>query len=126
MKIIAKTRSVLISNKAETLVEVIVAFAVLTIVCVLLGQGMSYAQSIEGFAIEKTKACDDAMKKLQKTVTKGGSDAESRDPINDDHETINLEIDGKKLLTIKKYIARPTERGKEVDYYYYVFDAKLG
>ena len=25
---------------------------------------MSYAQSIEGFAIEKTKACDEAMKRL--------------------------------------------------------------
>ena len=76
MKIIAKTKAVLISNKAETLVEVIVAFAVLTIVCVLLGQGMSYAQSIEGFAIEKTKACDEAMRMLQHTVTKGGSQAE--------------------------------------------------
>lgn len=125
MKIIAKTKAVLISNKAETLVEVIVAFAVLTIVCVLLGQGMSYAQSIEGFAIEKTKACDEAMRMLQHTVTKGGSQAESRDPINDDYEVISLEIDGKKLLKIKKYIARPTERGKSVDYFYYVFDAKL-
>ena len=122
MKIIAKTRTVLISNKAETLVEVIVAFAVLTIVCVLLGQGMRYAQAIEGFAIEKTKACDEAMQMLQHTVTKGGN----KDPIIDDHEDISLEIDGKKLLKIKKYIARPTERGKEVDYYYYVFDAKLG
>lgn len=126
MKIIAKTRTVLISNKAETLVEVIVAFAVLTIVCVLLGQGMRYAQAIEGFAIEKTKACDEAMQMLQHTVTKGGNQAESKDPIIDDHEDISLEIDGKKLLKIKKYIARPTERGKEVDYYYYVFDAKLG
>ena len=126
MKIIAKTRTVLISNKAETLVEVIVAFAVLTIVCVLLGQGTSYAQAIEGFAIEKTKACDEAMQMLQHTVTKGGNQAESKDPIIDDHEDISLEIDGKKLLKIKKYIARPTERGKEVDYYYYVFDAKLG
>ncbi len=119
MKIIAKTKAVLISNKAETLVEVIVAFAVLTIVCVLLGQGMSYAQRIEGFAIEKTNACDSAMKLLQKTVTKGGNGAETL-------STEVKDLDNKeKVLKLTKYEVEVVERGSVVKYYYYVFDAKL-
>ena len=36
MKLIAKTKAVLMQNKAETMVEVIVAFAVLSIIMVFL------------------------------------------------------------------------------------------
>ena len=68
MKIIAKTKAVLFSNKAETMVEVTVAFLVLSIVMALFVQGMSFAHKAENYAIDKSRVTDKAFKDLLDTA----------------------------------------------------------
>ena len=53
MKIIAKTKAILLANKAETMAEVIIAFVVLSLVMALFAQGLRYATSAEKYAKDK-------------------------------------------------------------------------
>lgn len=135
MKIIAKTRAVLFSNKAETIVEVAIAFVVLSIVMVLFAQGMSYAQRAENYAIGKTNDCDDALKRLQLTVS--GKENQATDETNynvlKDNKVANFaekdkemrSLDGQEdMLKLKRYYV--IENGDPNKFFYYVFDADLG
>ena len=66
MKIINKTKDILRDNSGETLVEVLVAFTLLSIMLLIFAQGISFATSSERRASESRKAADDAMILLQK------------------------------------------------------------
>ena len=124
MKIIAKTKAILISNLAETMVEVIVAFVVLSIVMVLFAQGIRFANAAEYYAIENSKACDKAMVNLQKTVTGHGSETDMN-VVSTNSE--NQTLDGKSdMLKITKYTITNTSGGDYNIYTYWVFDANLG
>lgn len=124
MKLIAKTRAVLISTKAETVVEVTVAFLVMSLVMVLFAQGMRYAQTAENYAIGMTNDCDKAMRKLQDVVSgKDGTGVTDKDVT--DAETLKLDgIDD--LLKLKRYAVTLPSGGDSNTFYYYVFDANLG
>ncbi len=122
MKIIAKTKAVLFANKAESMVEVIVAFVVITIVMALFAQGMNYATTAEKYAIDNTKDNDTAMLRLQRTVTGVADEAQST-PITGFPE--RLELNNKpNMLKLTEYKV-VCGGGPSNVYYYYVFDANL-
>lgn len=125
MKIIAKTKAILIQTKAETMVEVIVAFVVLSIVMALFAQGLNYATSAEVYAIENGKDYDQSMIYLQKTIA--GSDDDEMvvrgTPETEDLDASNLEANNG-LLILSEYSVKST--GDIGYYHYWVFDANLG
>ena len=123
MKIIAKTKAVLFSNKAESMVEVIVAFVVLTIVMALFAQGMNFATSAEKYAIENTKANDAAILKLQKTVSGVGNEANSVNTITDESR---LKLNDKPNMLILTKYSIVSGSGPSNVFNYFVFDANLG
>lgn len=68
MKEIKKSKKLPIGdNRGETIVEVIVAFALLTIMLVIFSQGLTYASRSDIRAMQTREAADRAMRKLQET-----------------------------------------------------------
>ena len=135
MKIIAKTKAVLKEQKAETMVEVIVAFVVLSIVLVMFSQGLNYATTAEVYAIENGRACDKAVINLQRFLTghpdENGNNIPSS-PLDDgvmvtsntpENTTLNNQSD---MLKITKYSVVYSEGGDSNVYIYWVFDANVG
>ena len=135
MKIIAKTKAVLREQKAETMVEVVVAFVVLSIVMVMFSQGLKYATTAEVYAVENGKACDKSLINLQRFIT--GHPNESGDnvpssPLDDgvmvtssdtENKTLNNQSD---MVKLTKYAVVYSEGGDTNVYTYWVFDANLG
>lgn len=121
MKILAKTKAVLMANKAESIVEVIVAFVVITIVMAMFAQGMNYVTSAEKYAIENTKDNDTAMLRLQRTVT-GVADEADSDEISS-AEKLKLQ-DKPNMLKLTEYKIQ-CGGGPSNVFNYYVFDANL-
>jgi hypothetical protein len=130
MKIIAKTRAVLFSNDAESMIEVIVAFAVMTIILSLFAQGIRFANSAQVYAIEKTKDSDIAMQNLQDTVN-GNSNKKKDSGVtvgSDDFNGDLIKLKDKngndvELLKLKRYSVTFNNGGDSNTYYYFVFDA---
>ena len=135
MKIIAKTKAVLREQKAETMVEVVVAFVVLSIVMVMFSQGLKYATTAEVYAVENGKACDKAMINLQRFIT-GHPDEQGNNipssPLDDgvlisgdnsENMALNNQSD---MLKITKYSVAYSEGGDSNVYIYWVFDANVG
>ena len=123
MKIVAKTKAVLLANTAETMAEVIIAFVVLSLVMALFAQGLRYATSAEVYAKNKTVTTDDSLLKLQKTLAVGGEGAKNSDPTNrtlitDDSDFKDPSGDALKLT---QYGVQ--NEGDSGWTYYWVFDA---
>ncbi|MBR5180632.1 MAG: hypothetical protein IKW88_00070 [Clostridiales bacterium] len=122
MKIIAKTKAVLVSNKAESIVEVIIAFVVLTIVMAMFADGMNFVTSAEKYAIENTKDNDAAMLRLQRTVNGIANEADSSEVTT----ASKLQLQDKpNMLKLTEYTIK-CGTGPSNVYHYYVFDANLG
>ena len=122
MKIIAKTKAVLVSNKAESIVEVIIAFVVLTIVMAMLADGLNFVTSAEKYAIENTKDNDAAMLRLQRTVNGIANEADSSEVTT----ASKLQLQDKpNMLKLTEYTIK-CGTGPSNVYHYYVFDANLG
>lgn len=123
MKIIAKTKAILIATKAESMSEVVVAFLVLSIIMVVFVRGITFAGKAESNAIDNVNTSDDAMIRLQKVVT----DQDPK-PAGVSDETVDAPgtLDGHDLLKLKKYTVSYSSGGDTNSYIYYVFDAKLG
>ena len=64
MKLIRKT-SLIIDNSGETMVEVLVAFTLLSIMLVIFSQGIAWASKSEMNATKNRNNADTAMKDLQ-------------------------------------------------------------
>ena len=122
MKIIGKTKAILIEKKAETMVEVVVAFLVMTIVMALFAQGMRYAATAQNFAMEKTRDTDKALKCLQNTVAgkSNPADVAINSSVIDDKD---LNINGNKMLKLTKHRVTFQSGGDTNTFYYYVYDA---
>ena len=117
MKIIAKTKRELLTNKAESMAEVVVAFLVLTIVLTLFAQGISFSNRAEKYALDRTRDSDSAMRELLDTVISNGGDA-------DDEGTSKEALNGQaNMLKLKMYIVTPEGGGDNC--VYYVYDADL-
>ena len=122
MKIIGKTKAILIANKAETMIEVVVAFLVMTIVLALFAQGMRYAATAQNFAMEKTRDTDKALKCLQNTVAGKTNPADvAVNSSNVDDKDLN--INSKKMLKLTKHRVTLQNGGDTNTFYYYVYDA---
>ena len=121
MKIVAKTKAVLMANKAESIVEVIVAFVVITIVMALFAQGMNYVTSAEKYAIENTKDNDTAMLRLQITASGVANEAESEEITSADKLKLQ---DKPNMLKLTEYRIQ-CGSGPSNIFNYYVFDANL-
>ena len=115
MKIIAKTKAVLYSNRAETITEVLVAFLVLSIVMVLFAQGLKFAAAAENYAVNNTKSYDNSMFEVQKTLAGENGKAESFGASQE------ITLDNGKLI-LNCY--RVKVDGDSEYYYYWVFDAE--
>lgn len=117
MKILAKTRAALFCNKAETMVEVTVAFLVLSIVMVLFSQGMRFANRAENYAIDRSRDSDSALKELLDTAINSDGGASGGSSTDED-------LDGKSgMLKLKVYTVHSADGGD--NFVYYVFDADL-
>jgi type II secretory pathway pseudopilin PulG len=68
MKILRKTSSILKDNSGETIVEVIVAFVVLSIMLLIFSQGIQMATSTEVRADQARQGADDAMADIQNKI----------------------------------------------------------
>jgi len=117
MKIIAKTKEALFTNKAESMAEVVVAFMVLTIVMALFAQGMKFSNNAERYAVDRTRDSDSAMKTLMNAVISGGGTVENGNTVID---TLDGQPD---MLKCKMYIVQPEGGGDNC--IYYVYDADL-
>ena len=114
MKIVPKTKLALLTNKAESMAEVTVAFMVLSIVITLFAQGLNYANRAENYAIDRSQDSDKAFRELLDTAINSSG---SFSVVSDTTE----KIDGQNLLKLKGY-----KKPYGSDYiFFYVFDAKL-
>lgn len=124
MKIVAKTKAVLLANTAETMAEVIIAFVVLSLVMALFAQGLRYAASAETYAKDKSVMTDESLLKLQKTLAVGGEGAKNSDPtyrtlITDDSDF--KDPSGNALKLTQYGVQNEGDSGWT---YYWVFDAR--
>ena len=105
--IIRKINNLLKDNKGETIIEVVVAFTLLTIMMVLFSQGIKYATMTNMRADDTRSNSDLAMEGLQSEVA---SDKSTAMPVND--------IEGSNVYR-KRYVI--TVDGQ--DYTYVVYSA---
>ncbi|MCR5329208.1 MAG: hypothetical protein K6E12_10215 [Saccharofermentans sp.] len=91
MKILKKSLSILKSRSGETMVEVLVAFTLLSLMLLIFAQGLSYAANAEVRAVSNRKDADQSMIALQKKLSSANPKTSedsisvtSRDPINVD------------------------------------------
>lgn len=117
MKIIAKTKEAIFTNKAESMAEVVVAFMVLTIVMALFAQGMKFSNNAERYAVDRTRDSDSAMKTLLDTVISGGGSVGNGGSFKD---SLAGQPD---MLKGQMYIVQPEGGGDNC--IYYVYDADL-
>ena len=103
-----KSINLLKDNKGETILEVVVAFTLLTIMMVLFAQGIKNATMTNMRADETRNNADRAMESLQEQIA---SDSSSALPIKD--------IDGNNVYR-KRYVI--TEGGKTYTYIVYSVD----
>lgn len=75
MRCINKNRSILADNSGETMVEVIVAFTLLSIMLLIFSQGISWAMSTEAKASNTRRNSDNAMKDLETRLANGQSNS---------------------------------------------------
>lgn len=125
MKIVAKTKAILIANTAETMAEVLVAFIVLTLVMALFAQGLRYAASAETYAKDNTVKYDESLLKLQKTLAVGGEGAENIGEAQSrtlDADTDTFEDSDKNSLKLTQYGVK--QNGDTAWNFYWVFDAR--
>ncbi|MBE7072673.1 MAG: hypothetical protein E7383_07995 [Ruminococcaceae bacterium] len=68
IKLRDRVRSVLKNKQGETIIEVVVAFALLSIMLIFFAQGLSWAANTEIHATENRKKADDSMIVLQEDL----------------------------------------------------------
>ena len=124
MKIVAKTKAVLLANTAETMAEVIIAFVVLSLVMALFAQGLRYATSAEVYAKNKTVTTDDSLLKLQKTLAVGGEGAKNFDTANKTLITDDSDFKDPSGDALKLTQYGVQNEGDSGWNYYWVFDAR--
>jgi len=71
MRLINKTKKILRDNSGETMVEVIVAFTLLTVLLVTYAQGITSAANAEAAATKNRTSADEAMLALQEQLAAG-------------------------------------------------------
>ena len=122
MKIIAKTKAILKANTAETIVEVMVAFVIMTLVMILFAEGIRFTTKAEKFSIGKIKDSNSCMTKRQNTINHTGGDTTGV-PSNPTVWKLSLSGDPdaeSDILKLTYYSIAPGNGGDRISYY--VFD----
>ena len=106
MRLIRKTYRILGDNSGKTMVEVIVAFALLSIMLLAFSEGIAWATRTEINASKSRSSADIAMRVFQEYIATGSVDSSNYDcvvELDDDDVTVT-EVDGgwlKKKYTVK-------------------------
>lgn len=103
-------RHLISENRGETIVEVIVAFALLSIMLVLFSQGLAAASRSDMKAMETRGAADKAMLKLQQTKVDTSVTQPNKAPVS--------AIDGK-VIYRQVYQVTDEETGEKYTYVVY-------
>lgn len=82
MKLIRKTSSILRDNSGETIVEVLVAFTVLSIMLLVFAEGLQMATRSEVTADQSRKSADAALANVQRKIANGESFGTAGSSIN--------------------------------------------
>lgn len=90
MKIISKRDSILKDNNGETIVEVVVAFALLSIMLVVFSQGITFATNANVRADKTRTNADEAMKELQDSTVQ--DERPSRGPVKPNDQELEKDI----------------------------------
>lgn len=77
MRCISKT-NIIRDNSGETMVEVLVAFTLLSIMLLMFTQGITWAAKSEAYAYEARRGADQAMLDVQTQIAGGYKDADFR------------------------------------------------
>lgn len=75
MKCINKTGNILRNNSGETIVEVLVAFTLLSIIMLIFSQGIAFATNAEYRASTTRQNADEALKRIQHRLATGERDS---------------------------------------------------
>ena len=94
-KLADRIKPVLNNKKGETIVEVVVAFALLSIMLVIFTQGLAWATNTEMHASDNRKKADDTMIALQK-------DLATKHPENG--APLTYPNDPSKVMPVKRYV----------------------
>lgn len=73
MRIIKKSLCILKNNSGESIVEVLVAFTLLSVMMLVFAQGLSFAANSEARAVNSRKDADQSMITLQKKLSSASS-----------------------------------------------------
>ncbi|MBR1797501.1 MAG: prepilin-type N-terminal cleavage/methylation domain-containing protein [Clostridiales bacterium] len=112
MRRISKTGSIISDNKGETMVEVIVAFTLLSIMLVVFSEGISWATKSEVNANKSRTGADNAMIALQQKLA--GKSPE--DVIKSSESNGSVEVGG---TTVSRYTYTVTIDGNTYTYVVY-------
>ena len=116
MKLISKTKSIFGDNSGETIVEVLVAFTLLTIMLLIFSQGLAFATNSERRASKTREAADNAMLDLQKE--RSGTDLSNVTPGGGSPKDVHDDDNGNSPL-IRQYNYTVTEDSENHTYIVY-------
>ncbi len=118
-------KDVIRDNKGETIVEVVVAFLVLSIMLALFAQGLSYAGKTSSYAVEEMTAADTAVIELQKTINytgaEGTEDGKALRTSEADREYV---FDNGSSIVAHQYVVSQASGTDIRNYYYWVYEVK--
>lgn len=113
MRCISKTGRILRDNSGETIVEVLVAFTLLSIVMLIFSQGIAFATNTEFRANKNRENADAALKNVQFRLAAGETDEHYTQIIGKYGDRIKIEtyqvtVDGQ-VYTYVRYGVLPIE-----------------
>ena len=121
MKLICKTKRLLMDNSGETMVEVLVAFTLLSIMLIVFAQGLSWATISESKASQSRREADEAMLKLQQALAGKSVDGDGVSFVEDSTPisfgsganvyVYTYTVDGCRYVVYKPYSSTQTNAG---------------
>ena len=109
MKCLIKRGNLLLDNSGETMVEVLVAFTLLSIMLVVFAEGIAWATKSEVNASKSRRSADDSMKRCQTDIATGNFAV---------YPAGNVDLNGQLYRGEKSYVG---EDGNIYTYVYYVY-----
>ena len=113
MRRISKTGNILACNSGETIVEVLVAFTLLSIIMLIFSQGIAFATNAEYRANKNRENADEALRRVQYRLAQGERDETFLQIIGKFADRVKIErysenIDGQEYVFIR-YDVSPLE-----------------
>ena len=124
MKRHSDAKQILNDNKGETIMEVVVAFLVLSIMLALFAQGIRYANNARIYAMDECEAADTAVIELQKTINYDENEGvENGKALMTSAESRETSIGNGKIVAHQYVVSQAS--GTDIrNYYYWVYEVK--